>query len=72
VPNTGHRGLAAARNAGVAHATGDIVAFLDDDALAERNWAEHLLGAYTDPSITGVGGVVHSIWRRSAPQWFPE
>jgi GT2 family glycosyltransferase len=72
VPNAGIRGLAAARNTGVACATGDIIAFLDDGALAERSWAENLLGAYTDPSVIGVGGMVYPMWQRSAPRWFPE
>jgi glycosyltransferase involved in cell wall biosynthesis len=72
LPNTGLRGLAAARNTGVVHATGDIVAFLDDDALAAPSWAESLLGAYADPSVIGVGGTVYPMWRHAAPRWFPE
>jgi GT2 family glycosyltransferase len=71
VPNTGPRGLSGARNSGVAHAIGDVVAFLDDDARAEPNWLERLAAAYSDPSVVGVGGAVTPVWPRQRPSWLP-
>lgn len=44
------------RNLGVKQATGEIIAFLDDDAYAHPGWAAALLSTYTDPSIGAVGG----------------
>jgi glycosyltransferase involved in cell wall biosynthesis len=40
--------LSQARNDGIAHAAGDIVAFLDDDAVPEPTWAARVAGAFTD------------------------
>ncbi len=41
---------------GVGEATGDIVALMDDDAVAHQNWLEKLLPFYNDPAVGGVGG----------------
>ena len=50
-----NRGLAAARNTGIAAATAPVVAFLDDDCEPEPEWARALLDAYED-GVIGVGG----------------
>jgi GT2 family glycosyltransferase len=71
VPNTGRRGLSGGRNSGVAHAVGDVVAFLDDDARAEPDWLERLAAAYLDPSVVGAGGAVHPVWPQQRPSWLP-
>jgi len=72
VPNAGPRGLSAGRNTGVAVSTGDVVAFLDDDAYVDPRWAELLLDAYVDESVVGVGGQVLPNWRAPRPDWFPD
>ena len=72
VASDGLPGLSGARNSGVAVATGDVVAFLDDDAAAEPDWAEQLLAAYSDDDVLGVGGGVLPAWRAPRPGWFPD
>ena len=72
IANTGPRGLAAARNTGVAAATGDVVAFLDDDAAATPDWLARLAPHYDDPRVAGVGGGIVGIWEVGRPAWFPE
>jgi GT2 family glycosyltransferase len=69
--NTGRRGLSGARNAGVAVATGDVVAFLDDDARAEPGWLSHLVETYRDGNVLGAGGSVAPSWDEERPPWFP-
>src|SRR5260370_12585723 len=45
-----------ARNEGIAAASGDIVAFIDDDALVQPGWLESLLTAYRGEKVGAVGG----------------
>jgi glycosyltransferase involved in cell wall biosynthesis len=52
-----NRGIAAARNSGLAAASAPLVAFLDDDCEPAQDWAEHLLAAYCE-DIAGVGGPI--------------
>ncbi|PWW21813.1 GT2 family glycosyltransferase [Geodermatophilus normandii] len=72
LPNTGPQGLSGARNTGVAATTGDVVAFLDDDAAADPAWAERLMAAYDPGDVLGVGGWVEPAWQAPRPSWFPE
>lgn len=51
--------LSKSRNIGIAHAAGDVVAFIDDDAVPEPNWLSDIVEAYNDPTIGGVGGIVY-------------
>lgn len=50
--------ISAARNMGIAAAAGDIVAFIDDDAVPEPRWLEHLLRVFTNAPISAAGGFV--------------
>lgn len=62
LPNVSQRGLSGARNTGVEAAAGRIVAFLDDDAVAEPQWAQRLLAAFELPDVVGVGGGATPVW----------
>ncbi|WP_074308120.1 glycosyltransferase family 2 protein [Micromonospora cremea] len=71
VANSGPRGLSAARNTGTGRATGDIVAFLDDDAEAEPDWLARLLPHYRDERVLAVGGHAAPAWEEERPLWLP-
>lgn len=71
VENTGRQGLSDARNSGLAAASGDVVAFLDDDATAEPGWLALLSEGYARPEVTGVGGFAEPEWAAGRPSWFP-
>lgn len=58
IDQKGLTGLSVARNLGIQSAKGEIVAFIDDDAVAEEHWVEKLIRGYSDELIGGVGGLV--------------
>jgi hypothetical protein len=53
------RVLSMSRNIGIAMAAGDVVCFIDDDAVPEPEWLEQLAPAFTDPRVGGAGGFVY-------------
>jgi glucosyl-dolichyl phosphate glucuronosyltransferase len=73
VENGRERGLSGGRNTGVDIATGDIVAFLDDDAVASPGWLAAFAEHFADLAVAGVGGFTRPLWLTGArPRWFPE
>jgi glycosyltransferase involved in cell wall biosynthesis len=50
------RGLNIARNTGLANATGDIVAYTDDDCLPEKDWLANTLRNFSDPAVGACTG----------------
>jgi len=56
VISTPNRGLSAARNTGLQAASGEIVAYLDDDAAPDPDWLTYLALGFTDETIVAVGG----------------
>ncbi len=56
VISTENRGLAAARNTGMTAATGEIVAYTDDDARPDPHWLRFLAASFLTTSHVGIGG----------------
>lgn len=66
-------GLSHARNLAVQMAQGEVIAFLDDDAVADPEWLAGLLDAYaTHPDAWAVGGKVLPLWDGERPVWLTD
>ena len=59
-------GQSAARNAGALASKGDIIAFIDSDCIADRNWLRELLPYFHDPRLALIGGFVEAFFRESS------
>lgn len=63
--------LAASARTAAEFATGEFLAFLDDDAVAEPDWLENLLAAFNDRAVIAVGGAPLPVYSKPRPRWFP-
>lgn len=64
-------GLSASRNNALAYVTGDVVALIDDDAIAEERWVEELVSVYESREAIAVGGKMTPIWTAGKPRFLP-
>ena len=71
VANGGPQGLSAARNTGIEASSGDIVLFLDDDAVADPDWAGLLTAPYADPDHLGGRRFRAAGVAATAATWWP-
>lgn len=70
--NTEARGLSGSRNSGIVVVRSQIIAFLDDDAVATPDWLMLLSEKFADPQVLGIGGAVTPLWLDKFPVWLPE
>jgi len=64
------QGNAYARNAGIDAAQAPVIAFLDDDVVADENWVQTIKTTFDrDPQIAFVGGRVLPLWESEPPSW---
>ncbi|MFB6084993.1 MAG: glycosyltransferase, partial [Halorientalis sp.] len=69
--NDENRGLLESRNRGVELASGDVVAFIDDDAIADERWIEELVATYERRDALAAGGKMVPEWVAGKPDFLP-
>lgn len=67
-----HQGIGHARNRALREAKGDILAFIDDDAVASPSWLQALLACYRQTGADMVGGKVDPLWLVPRPAWLSD
>jgi glycosyltransferase involved in cell wall biosynthesis len=70
--NDENLGLLQSRNRGAEIASGDVVAFIDDDAIADEVWVERLVRAYEEKDAIAAGGKMVPEWVAGKPSFLPE
>lgn len=70
--NERNLGLSESRNRGVSRARGDIIAFFDDDAVADADWVEELVRMYRERDAIAAGGRILPLWLEGKPKCLPE
>jgi len=70
--NTKNLGLSESRNVGIKYAKGDIIAFFDDDAVADENWIMELVRMYEEYDAIAAGGKLVPLWIGGKMDFLPE
>ena len=67
--NETKQGLSHARNRGVLEAKGEILAFIDDDALAHANYLQNMSKAFKENDVDAAGGKIYPKYESKRPEW---
>jgi len=62
-------GLHYARHAGAKAANGEILLYLDDDVIADKNLISEIIKFYNDEDVGCVGGRILPKWEVEPPDW---
>jgi glycosyltransferase involved in cell wall biosynthesis len=65
------QGIAFARTRGAKEATGDVIAYIDDDCIAETDWLEEIIKFYNNnPAVMSTGGRIIPKYLVPVADWF--
>ncbi len=72
ISNETNVGLSESRNRGVAVASGEVIVFFDDDAVADRDWIKELVRMYDEYDAIAAGGKIVPLWIGGKMNFLPE
>ena len=70
--NEENLGLSGSRNRAMEFVSGDVVALIDDDAVADERWIEELVSVYESTDAIAAGGKIVPLWVAGKPRFLPE
>ena len=70
--NEKNLGLSESRNRGMKEAKEDVIAFFDDDAVADENWVREIARMYEEEDAIAAGGLLLPKWVTKKPKFLPE
>ena len=70
--NSENIGVSASRTRGAELASGEVVAFMDDDAIADSQWIATLAEQYSEKDVLAAGGRMTGKWIDGRPRYLPE
>jgi len=66
----GKQGKSYALNTGIKAATGDVIAFTDDDVTVDSQWLVSMKDTFDRFDCIGIGGRIIPVWNLEKPAWF--
>ena len=70
--NDENMGLSLSRNRGLNIASGEVIVFFDDDAVADRDWIKELVRMYEEYGAIAAGGKLVPLWIGGKMDFLPE
>ena len=64
-----HQGLHFSRHTGAKVSNSEILAYIDDDAICNKDWLKELLKAYSKEDVDCAGGKIIIRWDKKIPLW---
>lgn len=65
-------GVSVARNAAVNATDGEVIAYIDSDAIAQDGWLKSIGEIYRDKNVLAVGGRAVAEWEHKRPKYLPD
>ncbi len=66
------QGLSFARNTGIEAASGQVLAFTDDDVTVHPDWVQEFWNCFRETGALVVAGKIERLWYCERPSWFQD